>query len=385
VRRAALILLLVATWSASAATRLDALRGDAASKAFEQASTPRTFEFPLDHGPHPGFRHEWWYITGHLDGDNGERFGFELTFFRYALTPHQEPTQPNGKSAWRTNQIYLAHFAVTDLARREFHFTERYSREALGLAGARSAPLRVWLEDWSLAATQIQSNWILYAASDRYVLDLDLQPLMAPVLNGDRGVSRKSDAAGAASYYYSIPRLAVRGQMSRDGKPIRVQGLAWLDREWGSGALSPNQQGWDWFALQLNDGSSLMFYALRRRDGRRDFHSAGTWVAPDGSSLALANNDVRVDVLKQWNSPRGGTYPAEWRLRLPRLALDIRLRPLLADQELLTNPRYWEGAVVVEGQRNSIDVTGQGYVELVGYAASQASYNPPKSAVDRAP
>ena len=350
-----------------AATRLDALRGDAASQEFAQATAPRTFGFPLDHGPHPEFRHEWWYITGHLEAQNGERFGFELTFFRYALAPPKSQILSTTDSAWRTNQVYLAHFAVTDLQRRDFHFAERYSREALGLAGARSDPLRVWLEDWSLAAST-QSRWTLRAASERYALDLDLQPLMAPVLNGDRGLSRKSDVLGAASYYYSIPRIAVRGQITREGRPVDVQGLAWLDREWGSGTLGADQQGWDWFALQFDDRSALMFYSLRREDGTRDPYSAGTWVGPDGRSRALTNEDVEIDVLNRWTSPQGGIYPASWRIRVPSLSIDIKVRPLLANQELLTNPRYWEGAVTVAGQRDSGDLAGQGYVELVGYS-----------------
>jgi len=346
-------------------SRLDVLRSDPSSTGFAQASQPRVFEFPQDHGPHPDFRHEWWYVTGHLDAANGERFGFELTFFRYALAPPGASTQLDGSSAWRTNQIYLAHFAVTDLERHEFYFTERYAREALGLAGARSAPPRVWLEDWRLELSE--GKWTLQAASERYRIHLDLQPLLAPLLNGDRGLSRKSQ--NAASYYYSIPRITVRGELVRQTQePLKVSGLAWLDREWGSGALAADQQGWDWFALQLDEGSTLMFYSLRRLDGSRDPHSAGTWVTPDGHARPLENEEVQLRPLEQWISPCGGAYPTAWQLRVPALDLDLTVRPLLADQELATSPRYWEGAVAVEGRHGARKTTGQGYLELVGYA-----------------
>lgn len=350
--------------AASAQSRLDVLRGDDESRQFAQALQPRAFEFPQDHGPHPDFRHEWWYFTGHLQGENGERFGFELTFFRYALVPATDGA--SDASAWRTHQVYMAHFAVTDIGRKEFHFSERHSREALGLAGAQAQPLRVWLEDWSLQ--QSQGGWAVRAAADRYSLDLQLKPAGTPVLNGEAGLSRKSANVGAASYYYSMPRIQVRGQLERDGAAIAVQGTAWLDREWGSGALASDQRGWDWFALQLDDGSSLMFYALRRRDGRRDSFSAGTWVDADGRSRAIVNSDVQIEVLGRWSSPNGGDYPALWRLQVHSLNLDLHVRPLLANQELLSAPRYWEGAVSVEGRRENVKSSGEGYVELVGYA-----------------
>jgi predicted secreted hydrolase len=191
------------------------------------------------------------------------------------------------------------------------------------------------------------------------------------VLNGDAGLSRKADAPGAASYYYSMPRLAVLGRVERGGKPLDVQGLAWLDREWGSGSLGSDQQGWDWFALQLDDGSTLMFYALRKRDGQRDTHSAGTWFAPDGTTHALANDDVQIEVKDFWSSPRGGRYPARWQLRVPSLGLDVDIQPRLPDQELNTNPRYWEGAATIAGTRAGQKVGGRAYVELVGYAADR--------------
>jgi predicted secreted hydrolase len=358
------------------ATRLDALSSEGMPSGFALATEPKPFVFPRDHGPHPDFRHEWWYVTGHLDAQSGQRFGFELTFFRFALMPPQ-PERGNGadaRSAWRSRQIYMAHFAVTDLDRGTFQASERYARDALGLAGAQAEPFRVWLDDWSLGTPATEtgpegsSYWQLRAADKGYAFDLQLRAVTPPVLNGDAGLSRKADAPGAASYYYSIPRLAATGRIVRDGKPLDVNGLAWLDREWGSGALGSDQQGWDWFALQFDDGGTLMFYALRKRNGSRDTHSAGTWFAPDGTTHALASDEVKIDATDYWNSPRGGRYPARWHLRVPSLKLDVEIRPRLADQELDTSPRYWEGAATIAGSRGDAKVAGRAYVELVGYA-----------------
>jgi predicted secreted hydrolase len=332
---------------------------------FEQALAPHEFEFPRDHGAHPAFAHEWWYVTGHLAAPTGERFGFELTLFRIALA-HAAPAAPADASAWRAQQMYVAHFAVTDIDHGQFRFQERFARAALGLAGADSDPLKVWVDDWSLGVAD--GTWRIRAAAQGYALDLRMTAGLPPILNGDRGLSQKSSDPHDASYYYSIPRLAVHGELVRDGKTLPVTGSAWLDREWGSGSLGAEEAGWDWFALQLSDGSELMFYSLRRRDGRREPHSAGTWVSPEGSARALASGDVMIDVQEYWTSPRGGRYPARWQVQVPTLGLAVNLRPVLPDQELHGRPRYWEGAVDVTGTHNGRNLSGQGYVELVGYA-----------------
>ncbi len=352
--------------------------GTAAVTGFAAALAPRPFEFPQDHGPHPAFRQEWWYVTGNLDAANGQRFGFELTFFRVALLP--PPAEPAAVaaaapatglvSAWRTREIYMAHFAVTDVAGKRFRFQQKLSRAALGLAGAQAMPLHVWVDDWSLEARPngTTTSWELHAVQPGYAIELVLAPQSAPVLNGDAGLSRKSDRLADATYYYSMPRLGVRGRLLRDGQPLEVRGLAWLDREWGSGGLGPREVGWDWLALQLDDGSALMFYALRDRGGGRDVHSAGSWIAADGSVRSLSNADVGIAVTGEWRNRSGERYPGGWRVRVPALALDLAVHPVLADQELRTTPPYWEGAVDVSGARAGKRVDGRGYVELVGYA-----------------
>jgi predicted secreted hydrolase len=352
--------------------RLAVLRSATQNRGFAQALEPRAFDFPADFGPHPQYRHEWWYLTGQLRAASGQEFGFELTFFRLALAPIAWQPEP-GASRWRTREVYVAHFAITDIGARRFKFAQRYARAALGLAGAQAAPLRVWLEDWSISgepdvAASSLPVWNLTAADGDDSIALHARALAPPVLNGDRGLSVKADESGAASYYYSIPRMAVGGRLARGGRAFEVSGEAWLDREWGSGGLGSEQQGWDWFALDLADGSALMFYALRERDGRRDPHSAGTWIGADGTTRPLTSNEVRIEAQDYWDSPRGGRYPARWRIEVAPLGLDLEVQPRLADQELDTRPRYWEGAVSVTGRRAGRPLGGRGYVELVGYA-----------------
>ncbi|HXS20381.1 MAG TPA: lipocalin-like domain-containing protein [Steroidobacteraceae bacterium] len=371
---------------AAAVMTLTTAQSRAQRPVFAQALDPRPLQFPRDQGPHPDFRQEWWYLTGNLSSDDGERFGFELTIFRFALAPAPSqaavavsPDDAEG-SRWRTRQIYLGHFAVSDVATRRFRFAERLSRGALGLAGAQAAPFRVWVGNWQIGQVTVPASasaesvstvtWRLQAAGNGYALSLTARPLMSPVPNGEQGLSRKSGEPGNASYYYSIPRVAVAGTLIRDGKALRVRGLAWLDREWGSGTLGPQEKGWDWFGLQLGDGSCFMFYSLRDRGGAQDPYSAGTWVDPEGRARPLHRGDVRIQVLGYWTDAGGSRYPSEWRLVAPTLGLDVTVRPVLADQELVTSPRYWEGAVDVTGTSASHPVAGRGYVELVGYAGT---------------
>jgi predicted secreted hydrolase len=330
---------------------------------FEKALAPRRFAFPRDHGPHPEFRNEWWYVTGNLDSNDGERFGFELTIFRFSLAPDIAPSS----SAWRTNQVYIAHLALTDAEGEQFFTAQRYSRGALGLAGAESSPFRVWIDDWRIEE-DAQGTWRLVADDDEFGIDVRLQALKPPVLNGTNGLSQKSAEPGNASYYYSITRLQTAGSIRVGDQEFRVSGLSWVDREWSTSALADNQVGWDWFALQLSDGSDLMFYQLRLDDGSQDPQSAGTFVATNGVASHLTRDDVELAVLDTWTSPEGGTYPARWRIRIPRFNLDLVVDPVIANQELFTTVRYWEGAVDVAGTHSGATISGRGYVELTGYA-----------------
>jgi predicted secreted hydrolase len=325
---------------------------------FAKALAPRRFTFPADHGPHPAFRNEWWYVTGNLESDDGERFGYELTIFRVALAP----TVPDSVSDWRTNQLYFAHFALARPGEERFHAAERYARGAAGLAGAEAEPFRVWLYDWSISELP-DGRWRLAASDADLRLELALRPLKAPVLQGENGLSQKSAEPGNASYYYSLTRLASDGELTIGDDIHAVAGMSWLDREWSTSALAPGQSGWDWFALQFDDGSELMLYGLRRQDGRFDALSAGSFVHPDGRVTHLDRDDFAIEVTRTWTSPLGGTYPAGWTMRIDSLAIDLAIRPVMENQELDTIVRYWEGAVDVRGSHS-----GRGYVELTGYA-----------------
>ena len=344
----------------------DALR-TADDRGYAKAIEPREFSFPADHGPHPGFRTEWWYSTGNLGTAGGRRFGFQLTFFRSALAPEM----PDRRSAWATREAWLAHFAVSDLDGERFLSFERWSRGGpVGLAGARGRPFRVWVEDWSAAGTGGGVFPLRLSARQEDVgIDLSLEQGKPPVLQGERGLSRKSAEPGNASYYYSLSRMPAQGTIRLGNETFAVTGLAWMDREWSTSSLGADQTGWDWFALQLADGSEVMLYRLRLRDGTADPASSGTVIGPGGESRALSLRDFTLEDLDRWRSPRSGAaYPARWRLRIPSAALDLEVRPLLADQELDVSFRYWEGAVEVKGNRGGRPVRGRGYVELTGYA-----------------
>ncbi|RNC70116.1 MAG: carotenoid 1,2-hydratase [Desulfuromonadales bacterium] len=349
----------------------DALRAHP-DEGFARATEPRRFVFPEDHGPHPGFRTEWWYFTGNLATGDGRRFGYQLTFFRVALSP--EPVQRT--SRWGTDHIITAHFALTDVAGKRFHHAERYGREALGLAGAGGRPLRVWLDDWSAVETG-NRPWRMHltAREGEAEIDLTVSARRPEVLNGEGGLSRKGGEQGNASYYYSIPRLETAGTVTVAGRTYSVSGLSWLDREWSTSALGAAQSGWDWFALQLDDGRDIMFYLLRNRDGSSDPWSSGTLVAADGSYRHLSRDQVRIDVLDRWPSPATGIrYPSRWRFRIPAEGVDLEIVPRLADQELRTTVRYWEGAVSVQS-RIPGGSAGSGYVELTGYGEGGLSAN----------
>ncbi|MDJ0938855.1 MAG: lipocalin-like domain-containing protein [Woeseiaceae bacterium] len=340
------------------------LLGSEDMSGFVRAIEPYEFSFPRDHGPHPEFRNEWWYITGNLDGERDRRFGFELTIFRFSLTPDE----PEKDSDWRTNQVYIAHFAVTDADRERFYVAERYSRGALGIAGAEADPFRVWIDDWEITGSGQPERWQLTAADEDFALDLALTALKPPALNGDEGLSQKSDEPGNASYYYTIPRWQSEGTLRLGDDTFTVSGLSWLDREWSSSALASDQKGWDWFALQLSDGSELMYYNIRKDDGSQDRNSSGTWIDANGNYRYLSRDEVTVTVNDYWDSPEGGRYPGAWTVEVQAVGLVVDVEPVIADQELFTTVRYWEGAVDVEGTRNGNRVEGRGYVELTGYA-----------------
>lgn len=343
----------------------EALAG--AGEGFARAVVPRPLRFPDDHGPHPEYRTEWWYYTGNLRTPAGRHFGFQLTFFRVALAPAGAPDPRD--SAWATRQLLVAHFAVTDTEGRRFGAESRASRQALGLAGAQARPFRVWVEDWSVEGEGPSALPMrLRAAHGDVAVDLTLWAAKPVVLQGEDGLSRKGAEPGNASYYYSFTRMPASGVVRMGGGAFDVEGLAWMDREWSTSALGPDLAGWDWFALQLDDGRDLMFYRLRRRDGSASPFSAGVLVDSAGVARRLGAADAAIETVGHWTSPRSGVrYPARWRLTLPSAGVALEVEPRLAGQELIVGTRYWEGAVGVRGSAGGRAVSGQGYVELVGY------------------
>jgi len=332
---------------------------------FKSVTAPRNLVFPDDHGPHPDYALEWWYFTGNLDSTDGKHFGYELTFFRIGLTSDDSER----RSSWSARQMYTAHFALTDVEDDRFYFFERYSRDALDLAGAVGSPFRVWLEDWSVRSTTGSTLPIrLSAAEDDIRIELLLNSEKGIVLNGDGGFSRKGKNPGEASYYYSMTRMPTEGTVTLNGRSHKVSGLSWLDREWSSSQLSGDHVGWDWFSMQLSDGRDIMYGVLRPRDEEGSAFTLGTVVEPDGTYRSLTEGEVSVEALDYWESPRGGTYPSRWRFHIPSEGLVLEITPYVEDQELDAVVRYWEGAVRIEGTAAGQPVSGKGYVELTGYA-----------------
>jgi predicted secreted hydrolase len=338
---------------------------------YARALEGRDFIFPEDHGPHSDFRTEWWYVTGNLSSEDGRDFGFQFTIFRNSLAP----VAPGGPSNWATNQAYMGHFALTDIEGGDFRAFELFARGGGGLAGARNEPLRVWIEDWKLESQGGETGPVfplrLTADGDGVDLKLDLASGKSRVLQGELGLSQKGPEPGNASYYYSHSRMPASGQLVLDGDSLALTGLAWLDREWSTSALSEGQVGWDWFALQLDDGWEMMVYQLRLDDGTADPLSDGVLIDPDGQRIPLEwGSEILVEPTDTWRSPvDGATYPSGWRVRVPSRGWDLTVEPALRDQELRVAFRYWEGSVraagVGEGGRST---KGRGYVELTGYA-----------------
>ena len=343
----------------------------APGEGFERALTPRAFEFPEDHGVKPAFRTQWWYLTAHLKDEQGQPFGVQFTLFRQGLlAPAQAPDRV---SPLTSNALWMAHLAITT---PEGHGAEeRFARDALGLAGVTLEPFRAWLEDWTLEAAPRAGPApfpaTLFATIEiggqRQRLILTLGASRGPVLQGDSGLSLKSRETGSASYYYSYTRMAASltlQPLDDNGTARRATGLAWFDREWSSGALAPEQVGWDWLALHLASGHDLMLFRLRRADGSVSGVQEGTLVAPDGQSRRLSPGSYRFEPLPgaTWEGPSGGRWPVRWRLTLPELGVDDVVRAVRADQHNPLTVPYWEGMVCLEGNGESC-----GYLEMTGY------------------
>jgi predicted secreted hydrolase len=348
--------------------------GAANADTYRVATPGYRYSFPSDHFNHPEFQTEWWYYTGNLRAPDGRRFGFELTFFRQGVNRKATPPE-----VWEVRDVWLAHLALSDIEGGRFLHTERLNRSGAGIAGADAAQARVWNGNWQaqwkldaqapggMAAQQLQ------AVADRFSFDLALRTAKPPVIHGQNGISQKAEGAGRASHYISYTRLATSGMIRIEGQQFQVEGESWMDHEFFTHQLAANQSGWDWFSLQFQDGSEVMLFQLRRKDGSRDAFSAGTYIDALGRATHLSTKDFSLTPGILWTSPlSGGRYPIAWSIRIPPLGLEAALSTRLPQQELTgktsTAPTYWEGAIDVTGMRKGQPIQGRGYLEMTGYA-----------------
>lgn len=328
------------------------------------------YAFPADHFDHPDFRTEWWYFTGNLATGSNRRFGYELTFFRQGLAT--APPEAPSTNAWDPSRLYLAHLALTDVEGSRFLHQERLNRPGPGLAGVDRKARRIWNGNWSVVLAD-DTTWHLEAVHAGFTLRLDLRSRKAPVIHGENGVHQKAAGEGRASQYISLTRLESSGEIAIGGNRLALTGTSWMDHEFFTHQMDAEQTGWDWFAIQLDDGTELMIYRLRRRDGSIEPLSGGTAIAADGTTEPLRLDEIRLTPRRTWKSPEtGGDYPIAWTIEVPRLNLSLRAEPRLASQEFRSErnagPSYWEGAMRFEGTREGRAIGGVGYLELTGYA-----------------
>jgi predicted secreted hydrolase len=333
-----------------------------AAAGYRHAQAGYHFEFPRDHFSHPDYQTEWWYYTGNVHASDGHRYGFELVFFRQGAGDAARREAAQNPSTWRVEDVYMAHVAVTDIDGRKFRYFERLNRAGPGIAGASLQQARIWNGNWSASWDLATGAQTLSAVADGVRFTLRLDAAKPPVIHGENGISRKAVDPRRASYYVSFTRLRVSGKLNG----AEVTGMAWMDHEWFTNLLESGERGWDWFSAQLDDGTELMLFRVRRTDAAEPF-SAGTFVARDGHSSYLRGDEFVLQPLEYWSSPKtGARYPVHWRIAIPKLKLSLDCAAALPGQELVAGGEgnsYWEGAVRYTGTG-----TGVGYLEMTGYA-----------------
>lgn len=327
---------------------------------FAQAGPDNTLRFPQDHGPHPDYRIEWWYLTANLEAEDGRPLGIQWTLFRQALAPPEALDEDD--DPWTSRQLWMAHAAVS--TPEEHYFAERFARGGIGQAGVSVTPFVAWIDGWSLMApapTTGLDRLTVTAAGENFAYRLQLIAEGPLVRHGEDGFSQKS-ADGQGSMYYSQPFYRVSGEVHVDGEAIAVSGRAWLDREWSSQLLGPEQHGWDWFSLHLDGGAKLMAFRLRGggEDSEGDYLS-GSWIAPDGRVTPLGDGELRLVPLER-SAVAGRRLPTAWRIQVPARGLDVEVRAVHPEQWMGTSFPYWEGMVTMKGSHS-----GVGYLEMTGY------------------
>jgi len=325
------------------------------------------YEFPRDFFAHPEFQTEWWYTTGNVKTADGREFGFELTFFRQAVSRNESK-----QGEWDVKDLYLAHLALSDLDGNHFYHSERVNRAGPGIAGINPQTGKVWNGNWS-AIWKKDGTQELAGQCELFQIALTLKSEKPPVIHGENGASQKAEGVGKASHYFSQTRLDTTGTIALNGTLYAVVGLSWMDHEFFTHQLADHQVGWDWFSIQLEDKTELMLFIIRRKDGSIDPYSAGTFVDPSGKSIHLRSADFSLmPEVTAWKSPAtGASYPIQWRVSVPKLGILLTAKTKLPQQELTgsTNlaPSYWEGAMEFSGMRNASPIRGAGYLEMTGY------------------
>ncbi|RBW57841.1 lipocalin-like domain-containing protein [Ruegeria sp. A3M17] len=305
------------------------------------------FQFPQDHGPHPDYRIEWWYLTANLKGKDGRDYGIQWTLFRSALKTHEV-------EGWQSPQIWMGHAAVTTPDKH--YFAERLSRGGIGQAGVTAVPFEAWIDEWHMRGSDPNAVSLSANGAD-FGYDLKLEAKGPFVFHGENGYSVKS-GDGQASYYYSQPFYEIEGVLHLPGGDVAVTGQGWLDREWSSQPLAADQSGWDWFSLSFDDGDKMM--AFRLRGDRGDF-TAATWITADGTTTAIPDGSVAFEPLT--TAPVADRdVPVRWRVTLPDRNLDVEVSALTPDAWMATRFEYWEGPVQISGSHS-----GRGYLEMTGY------------------
>jgi predicted secreted hydrolase len=325
------------------------------------------YTFPADHGSHPDFKTEWWYFTGNLKSENGREFGYQLTFFRQGVRPPSDRVPAS--SRFVVDHIQFVHFAISDLSRGRFYFHQDLTRGAFGESGFNQDNRLTWVENNALELLPDGGFRIIGKGPEKSI-DLVLKPAKPVVFHGSDGISQKAEGAGRASHYYSYTRLISDGQLRIGDDTFTVHGLSWYDHEWATNQLTAGQKGWDWFSLQFDDGSELMLFQIRTKDGGRDPFSGGTFIHSDGSTTAVKNSDFVLTPGRIWKSKASGAnYPVTWGLEIDSLGLKLAISARLDRQELVLTPiSYWEGSIQANGTRDGRQVTALGYLEMTGYA-----------------
>ncbi len=350
-------------WACAAALLFFAV---ATTAQYRDALPGYRYKFPQDHFNHPDFQTEWWYYTGNVKSANGHRFGFELTFFRHGVDRESKTV-----STWAVRDLYFAHLALSDLDGDKFLHAERTNRAGPGIAGVSEADGRIWNGNWQV--TWRSDEQILQAVDERFALLFTLRSAKPPVIHGENGISQKAEGAGHASHYISLTRLNTQGEIELGSRKFQVIGTAWMDHEFFTHQLEPDQVGWDWMSIQLQNNTELMLFHIRRKDGSIDPFSAGTFVDALGNTTHLRRDEFSLEpVGATWMSPATrAVYPVRWKISVPKLGIALEASTSLPSQELPSPagfvPAYWEGAVVVSGTKGRSPIGGVGYLEMTGY------------------